>query len=108
MATEAFVIAITTTGTREVQRDLSGIGTAGTAASKQVDAVGAASLRTARSVDTLRASLGLMRNLLVAFSFVRAISGFAEFANTAVLMENKLTTITRSSEEVRSEEHTSE
>lgn len=101
MATEAFVIAITTTGTREVQRDLSSIGSSGQAAAKDIDAVGAASVRTAKHLDALRGSLGAMRNLLVAFSFVRAISGLAEFASTAVLMENKLTTITRSGAETQ-------
>lgn len=101
MATEAFVIAITTTGTREVQRDLSNIGTSGQAAARDIDAVGAASIRSSRSIDALSGSLGAMRNLLVAFSFVRAISGLAEFASTAVQMENKLTTITRSGAETQ-------
>lgn len=101
MATEAFVIAITTTGTREVQRDLSNIGSAGNTASKSMDQVGVAATRTAKNVDALRGSLNLMRNALVIFSFVRAISGFAELASTAVMLENKLTTITNSALETK-------
>ena len=101
MATEAFVIAITTQGTREVQRDLQSIGTAGTQASGQLNAMAATMGRTQKSVDALSGSLSVMRGLLVAFSFIRAISGFAEFASTATLLSNKLTTITRSTDETQ-------
>jgi len=101
MATEAFVIAITTTGTREVQRDLQSIGTAGNQASSQMNAMAATMGRTQKSVDALSGSLSVMRGLLVAFSFIRAISGFAEFASTATLLSNKLTTITNSTAETQ-------
>jgi tape measure domain-containing protein len=101
MATEAFVIAISSTGTRQVQRDLTDTGAAGTAAAKSIDAVGSASTRAVAGVDALRGSLALMRNMLVAMSFVRAVSGIVELGNEAALMQNKIITITNSTEEMR-------
>lgn len=101
MATEAFIIAITSTGTREVQRDLSNIGTTGDKAAKSIDTVGKSAVGTKKSVDALAASFGAMRNILVGLSIIRALSGFAEFASTATQLANKLTTITHSTLEVQ-------
>lgn len=65
-------------------------------AGQRLAAFGAQSQTASRGIESLNGTLGLMRNALVAFSFVRAIAGLGEFASTAVNMENKLTTITQS------------
>lgn len=67
MATEAFIIAITTQGTREVKRDLQDIGTTGQAASKEVDKVKAAFTGMGKGIreatDSARATQAQLRGV---------------------------------------------
>jgi len=96
MASEAFIIVVQQKGVKEAKAEMDGLAEAGGKAAKSTTGLGTAASSSEKHISAIRGSLALMRNALVALSFVRIITGVTDLVDSFINMESKLNLVTKS------------